>query len=447
MNKYLLFFFLLAGGRATAQVTFGSLPEATTYALQHRPDLHNADLARQVAEQGAIRAKAPLYPQVKVSGAFDDYLALPVQLIPAEFVNGEKGELVAVQFGTQYNLAFHLEAALPLVSVQAWKNRRIAQAEVQYSYYQQQDAQQRASEEIARMYYLCLLNREATALSQENLHVNDTLLLTAAERFRNGLAEPLELNRLKALQLESRQQLNDNQTVYRKNLARLKMLCGIKLKEDLQLTETLSDQETAAPPPQPTVEALGLYRALQWRIQAAETEEQKQRLSWLPEVSMYGRFTQQAQRNAFNFTDSAYPWYQVGWVGLRAEWLLFSGFNRKAEFRRATLQKQMAVNELQHFALRAQEENEEINLSLQNAQSSLENYRQHYALYQENYTIARYKYHQDVYTVDQLLQVYTEKLKSQNFYLNAMADYYVNRALLQIKNHFAQPDNPALYVK
>lgn len=315
MERLFLIYLFIAAliFQSQAQHTFRSLEEATQFALKNRPDFLNEELALQVANQQIRLSAAGLYPQVKAVGSLDDYLALPVQLIPAEFIGGKPGQMAEVQFGTQYMLSMGLEAALPLVNTQAWQNRKIAQAEAQFTKFKSQDTYLRASENIARAYYLCLLGKEALALSQENVRLNDTLLLTATHRFAAGLIEPLELNRLKALHLESQQQLSDNQTTYQNNLSRLKALVGLPTQEELTLTQSLdATVEFAATPPPVQVEQLGLYQALQWRMQAAEEERQKHRLRWVPEISAYGRFTNQAQRNTFNFLESSEPWYQVG---------------------------------------------------------------------------------------------------------------------------------------
>lgn len=130
---------------------------------------------------------------------------------------------------------------------------------------------------------------------------------------------------------------------------------------------------------------------------------------------------------------------------MKAEWPLFTGFSRTASLNKANLQRQIAINELQNFKVQTQAEVQELEQNYRNARQSLNQYRQHFALYQDNYSIARYKYTHEVFTVDQLLQVYGEQLKSQNLYLNALANYYVNFALLQIKNQYSQTASTATY--
>ena len=102
-------------------------------------------------------------------------------------------------------------------------------------------------------------------------------------------------------------------------------------------------------------------------------------------------------------------------------------------------------NNLAQQTLKTKQEFEELRVNYENSKSSLATYREHFALYQDNYSLARYKYQHDVYNTDQLLQVYAEKLRSQNQYLTAMGNYYISRMLIQLKNEFANPENALPY--
>ena len=94
---------------------------------------------------------------------------------------------------------------------------------------------------------------------------------------------------------------------------------------------------------------------------------------------------------------------------------------------------------------KTKQEYAELLVDYRNAKSSLDSYREHYVLYQDNYALAMYKYKHDVYSTDQLLQVYGEKLRSQNRYIYAMGNYYISRSLIQLKNQFAKPENNLPY--
>ena len=446
MKKYCFgLLLLLFSGTVSGQQSFPSLESCIRYAFKNRPDLQNERLSETLAQNQKKLATSALLPQVKAVSTYDDYLSLPVQLIPSEFLGEPAGEFRQIQFGTQYNFTYGLEANLPLINTQNWFNRKVAETELQVAKYQKFSSFQAAAEQIARTYYTVLLTREATAIALENMQVNDTLLLTADQKFKGGILEPLEHNRLKALQLETKQTWQDNQTAYERNLLQLKNLLGLPPDTSLELTETLSDTQQNEVSLTSTSEESNQYLALQWRTRVAEREWQKQRSRWAPEISGYGRFTRQTQSEEFNVFASDLPWFQIGLIGLRLDWPIFTGFNRSVSIKQANLNRQIAANNLAQQNLRTKQEYEELTLDYRNAKSSLESYRQHYVLYQDNYALALYKYRHDVYSTDQLLQVYGEKLRSQNRYIYAMGNYYISRSLIQLKNQFTKPENTLPY--
>ncbi|KAA9333625.1 TolC family protein [Adhaeribacter soli] len=447
MKRYwlALLLLLLVNAQVMAQHVFPSLESCIRFAFQHRPDLQNERLNETLAQQQKKLTTAPLLPQVKAFSTFDDYLSLPIQLIPAEFLGGPAGEFRPIQFGTQYGLVYGFEANLPLISLQNWQNRKVAETEVQVARYRKYSNFQAAAEQIAQAYYMVLLTREATAIALENMQVNDTLLLTANQKFENGILEPLEYNRLKALQLESKQTWHDNQTAYQRNQYQLKTLLGLPADAPLELTEMLSDMQQNFVSLTTTPEESNQYLAMQWRLRVAEREWQKQKARWAPEVWGYGNYSRQRLSNEVNVFNSDLPWLKTALIGLRLDWPLFTGFNRSISIRQAKLNKQIAENNLVQQALKTKQEYAELLLDYSNAQNSLQAYREHYALYQDNYALALYKYRQDVYSTDQLLQVFAEKLRSQNRYIYAVGNYYISRSLIQLKNEFAKPENPLPY--
>lgn len=446
MKKYLLgLFLLLVAGESGAQNSFPSLESCLRFAFEHRPDLKNERLTETLVRNQKKLATSAVLPQVKAVSTFDDYLSLPVQLIPAEALGGKPGEFQTIQFGTQFNFTYGLEANVPLLNLQHWQNRQIAETEIQAAKYRKRSNFQAAAEQITRAYYLTLLTREAAAISRENMEVNDTLLHTANQKFKNGILEPLEHNRLKALQLESKQTWNDNQTSYQRNLLQLKMLLGLSSEAPIELTETLTDLHTQDITLTTTAEESNPYLALQWKARVAEREWQKQKRRWAPEISGYGRYTRQSLTNSVNVFAPEQPWFVIGVLGLRLDWALFTGFHRRVSMQQASLNRQLAENNLAQQTLKTRQEFEELRVNYENAKSSMQTYRQHYALYQDNYALARYKYGQNVYNTDQLLQVYAEKLRSQNQYLTAMGNYYISRMLIQLKNEFAKPETAVPY--
>jgi outer membrane protein TolC len=433
----LFFALLLVSGSLAAQTKFESLAQSLSYTRQHSPLLKSENLSASISDERLRMAWAGILPQVKAFGTFDNNIRLPVQLVPAQLFGGSEGDYAKVQFGTQYNATYGAEASISLINIANWKNIQSAKLAEKAGEYQAADRELTLLEQVTTTYYMALLSREASGLNQELVNASDSLLKAAEVRLSNGLIEPLEYNRVKAIKLESEQQLQESQTSYERNINLLKSLAGIHLKDTLILTENFSQIVTDhASSSALTVSgsALPRYHMLAYRKRQAQEELKRSRSKILPELSLYARYARQSFSNEANVFGSDRPWFDVGVVGLRAEWNLFNGFNRQATIRQASLQSQIAHEELQAYTLQADKELEELRINHLLSAESLQRYSAHYQLNSDNYQIAGEKYAQGIYTIDQYITIYQERVRSQNQYLAKLANYFIYESLVRSKN-------------
>lgn len=428
---------MLGGTSLYGQTQFGSLQECLEYSSRNNASLKIDHLNEAISHERVKAAWAALLPQVKVFGNLDNNLSLPVQLVPAQFLGGPEGEYAQVKFGTQYNASYGAEASLSLVNVSNWKNIRSSVHARQAAASQAKDHALTIREQIITAYYFALLSREAIALNQDLVDAGDSLVTAADARLGNGLIEPLEFNRVKSLYIESLQQLRESQGAYEKNLGTLKSLCGLHENDTLVLRENIAQfmQLNHSPASlEITAQQLPGYSMLSARERQAREDLQRQRTKALPELSLFTRVSRQTFSDELNLFSSEQPWFDVAVAGLRAEWTLFTGFNRQSAVRQASLQSQIARYELDNYTAQAEKELEELRINHQVAAHGVGGYMEHYRLNATNYSIAGEKYAQGVYTIDQYVTIYQEMVRSQNQYLGQLASYLVYESIVQSRN-------------
>lgn len=437
MKAHILWLLTLAIQPVTAQVKFENLNDFLVHVSENNPSLAAEQLNTQVAEQRLISARALLLPQIKAFGTFDNNISLPVQLVPAEFLDGPQGQFAEVQFGTRYNSSYGVEASLPLVNVANWKAINAAHLGAEAAAFQQQDRALTLREQSAAAYYMALLSMEAVKLNEFLLISTDSLLQAASTRFENGLIEQLEFNRIRALHLESENQLFKSKALLYENTNTLKTLANIKETDTITLTEQIGDVKVNEEEANVLgVEKLPAYRALTYRRQQSLAELSRQRARVLPEISLYGRYVNQSFSNELEVFSNDLKWYPIGVVGVRAEWNLFTGFNRKSSIKQASLQHQIAERELEAYSLSADKENNDLVKNFQTQTETLKKSAEHFKLNRENYQIAGIKYDQGVYSIDQYVNIYQELIRSQNQYLSNLANYLVYYSMIQSRNKF-----------
>ncbi|AKD55795.1 TolC family protein [Spirosoma radiotolerans] len=436
MNRFALAVFLFCSLTATAQTVISTVQEALTFVRRHNPDLVNARQNQLVQAQQRTATKATLLPQARLFTNFDYNYALPVSLVPAEFLGGKPGEFRTLQFGLPYVLAAGVEVTVPIINRPTRADLGIVEQNLRITDDQTLVLQDDISTQTARVYHAALLARSAIAITQRNLSAADTLTQIASQRLTKGLIEPLEYNRIRSVQLTTADVLYQNELAYTRNLNQLKLLLGLTLADSLVLTEDLSTRSlgtTSFTIPANPVERpqITLQQA---RIELARLQLNRERLQRWPTLSAYGRFTEQAQRNQINFLNANQPWYQIGVTGLQFNWSLYTGGLRTSNLLRARLQLKLAESQLMYERNRQQTDTEDIRNTYNQAIRSLELNRQNYDLSNQNVQIALIKYRSGLFAYDQYLNVFNEALTAQNRYLNNLSNAFINQTILQIRN-------------
>ncbi|HEV7348426.1 TolC family protein [Telluribacter sp.] len=428
MKKYLLIGCLLAGSIAQAQTVLNNVEEALSLARQHNPDLQ---AARQTArwQAGAVDiARAGRLPTLRATSALEYNYALPVQLVPAEFLGGNPGEYQRLQFGVPYNLTAGLEASYSLLNPTLLHDIRLADLNQQIAETQVAAQQDQLATQVVRAYYLTALAREAVQLSGQNLQNADTLLALARERYRAGVTEQLDLNRTQSTRLSLADQLEQNRLAYTNNLRQLRLLVG----QEVTVPDGAA-QGWAATGEVPASTLPDNYPQIRLRASQLTYYQEsirREQATRLPQLSLYGRYSAQAQRREFNFLDFGQPWFSIGVVGVRLEVPVFNGGVRLHTIARAKVRADIARTELEAERRRQLAQDEEWQTSYAQVQRSLTLGRENLDLSTQNLDLALIKYRAGTYTYDQYLTVFNESLLTQNRYLTTLANAMIYGGLL-----------------
>jgi outer membrane protein len=408
------------------QTELNSVEEAVRFGMRNNVLIQNYQLQEMIARDQAKLTTSVLLPQLRAFSSFDDYLSLPVQLIPAEFLGGREGEFREVQFGTKYNLSMGLEASVPIINTTAWENKRQANFNAEIVKADKEVQETNIKTEIAKAYHRSILTRSLVEQTSKLHRSNDSLYRITKNKLSNGLVEQAEVNRLHTMALESKNQHLAASSLYQRNMLVLKFLLGLDQAAELLLPEEIALEED---PIIITFEAKEIivfpeYTYYQVKALLAKSEVQKQKLKRLPELNAYARYTHQAQRNEFNFLQGDLPWFQIGVVGVRLDLPLFTGFSRHNSIKVANGQLKIAENNLNYYKMRLENERADVLVNYNHLKMTVSNSRESFLLAKENYEIALIKYNNEVIGTDILLQEYQNYIRYQNDYINKLMDYY-----------------------
>ncbi|RRB07552.1 TolC family protein [Larkinella rosea] len=437
MKQLLIVILLVASRDVRAQTVVRTVQDAIQRTRQHNPDLTIARQNRVTQDQQRAASRAALLPTARAFSNFDYNYALPTQLIPAEFLGGQPGEFRSLQFGVPFNLTAGVEVSMPLLSRPNRLDIGLTVQNLRIIDDQNLVLQDEVSTQVARIYHATLLTRSAIDIARRNVANADTIATIAHQRLAKGQIEPLEFNRLQSIRLTAEDVLRQNELTYVRNLNQLKVLLGLTVRDSLVLEQNLmgSAQSTGFSGLSQTVERP------QVTVRRSQLELFRQQLNrenglrW-PTLSVYARYSVQAQRKEFSFFDVSQKWFPIGVAGLQLNIPIYSGGLRTANLNRARLRIEQAQAELAYEQTRAELDNQDILNTYHQAVNSLTFNRQNYELNEQNTQIALIKYRAGIFAYDQYLNVFNESLNAQNRYLNNLSNVFINQTILQIRNGY-----------
>lgn len=408
-----------------------SFQAAEEYAMSHLVDFKIWEKSLLKSEVDLKNSQGALFPQIKATGNFDDYLQLPIQLLPAEVVGGEPGTFTEIAFGTQYQVNLSLEASLPLVNTSLWNQVKAAKIQNQLKINEIDAQKQQWREQLARAYYLTLLNEVGLEISESNQTSADSILNVAQIQFDQGIMDPLPFQRIKAKAFTARNQYElqvKNTGTIRNSL---RILLGMDFAGDFRLTEQLDESQAQDPSSDYPITSLPDWKVAQSNLELADRNMLAARQSYLPTLSAIGRYSQQSWSNDLKIGD--YAWYEVAQIGLRLEWNIFKGNQLRNQARSAKLDRELALLAVNQTEERLTQEKTDLQIDLLQNAKLMKNYRQSYGLFQENFRLAQIQFAEGLLSTDELLQIQQELWDNQRQYLNALADYFVTKAMVEIK--------------
>jgi outer membrane protein TolC len=418
------------------QVKLNNVEEAVTMAKERNTEIQAAVYRMEIEKQTARMRSGQFLPQVRAFSTLDHNIALPVQLIPAEFLGGTPGEFMTAQFGTAYVLNAGVEVSIPLINVAdwyetnaAWLNRKVAENAASATEFE-------ISKQVSQVYYRCLLAGHNVDLAIKNLEISDSLLWTAQRRYGQHLLDPLEYNRIRNNNLQAKDRYEQSQNLNKVSLNQLRLMLQLGPEENIVLTEAL---ESLADEPlilSSSAESnpMVVYRESLFILTQAQLKSDQMRR--LPSLSLYGRQIKNAQQNTINFFLPNSRWFDVGMVGARLDVPIFNGGVRQSQINRTRQRLELAKLDRDHELLKAKLEDKDVQENYGQSLKSYHYQQQSYNFGIENLEGALLKYREGLYNLDQYLNVYNENLLIQQNYLKSISDLLLQTSLIQLKNKY-----------
>ncbi len=441
---------ILASLTLTAQtVNRFTVSQAVDYGVKNSIQVKNALLDIEVQRQTNREVTAAAMPQLNGNVFVNFYPAIPVQTIP-DFIspsvygvlinqdvrksNGDSIKMptgqptsFAARFGSKFTAGFGVDLSQILFDGQVFVGLQAKQTALDFYSKSAEVTAEQIKGNIYKVYYQLVVGQKQMTSLDANIDRFEKLLHDTKEIYKNGFVEKLDvdkvtvqLNNLKTEKSKVENQLNAG------NVA-LKFLMGMPQKDQLILTDTLSDSDLKSNILDDTshyydnrkeMQLLGLGKKLN------EYNIKRYKLSYLPTAMTMASLSQNAQRQKFDFFGKG-DWYTTAFIGLKVTVPIFDGFARDARIKKAKVELQKTNNNIEQLRQSIDNEVDQAKIRLSSALLTVDNQKQNITLAEQVYRTTKLKYEQGLGSNQEIYNAQTELKVSQNNYYSALYDAIV----------------------
>lgn len=427
MKKTLICVCLAAflSGMAQETSTIFSLDEAIEYGLSNNPNIQNANIEIQKAYKERWATIAIGLPQINVTGNYQNFLELPVSLVPAEFFGGQEGEFAELRFGTTQNMIGSVRMNQLLfdgsyiVGVQATK----IFLEISELGYEKTSLEIRKA--IIDAYGTVLLAQENAAILAKNKSNIKKTLEETQKIVANGLAEQENAEQLELTLSRIATQLDYAITLEEITMSMLKWIMGMPEENPISLEQSLEELVMLKILESGTQSELTIENNLDLKF--AENDRTSERLLYryekskaLPKLSAFISGTYTGNSNEFTFTDTNQKWFGSSLFGINLEVPVFSSLLRSSNTQKAKLALEQAeirlVDTRNRLSIELEMAVNEMDLALKNYNTSKKDLALAERIEQKN----QIKYLEGISSSFDLRQAQQQLYTTQNQFLQSM---------------------------
>ncbi len=406
-----------------AQEKTFSLEQAVDYAYEHNREMRNAYFEIGKTSQDVKKQLATGFPQISAQVKYQNFLALPVSLIPAEFFGGNPGEFAEVQFGTSNNLNASITGTQMIFNGNYFVGLKAAEMYKDLSKKQYEASKFEVRASVAKAYYGVLITRKSMEILEQNLRTLEDIYHESKAMFEEGFIEEIEVDRLYLSLSALRQQLKSLKRQEKLSLGLLKFQMGYPYEDEIALSDSISafvSSDLTLVESPANFEHTLQNDILNQSISLIGLNIKNLKAGYLPRADLYISATENAQRNEFNFFDKSQPWYETAVWGVSLNIPIWDSFHKRSGIQKEEISQRQMINKRDQAAEAYKMQIEQRKAEYLNASEQLDNARSNMELAKKIFDITVKKYEEGVGSSLEVDNARSTYFNSSSNYINAL---------------------------
>lgn len=421
---------LLSSKSMAQQANQFSAKQAVEYGLKNAIQVKNALLDVLIQQQSNRDITSAAYPDIKATGAFNDYLNIPTSLLPGEFFGAPAGTFIPVKFGTKYSASGGVSLNQVLFDGQVFVGLQARKTSIDARVKAAEVTQENIKANIYKIYYQLVVSKTQIDLLNANITRLQKLDHDTREIYKNGFAEKLDVDKLTVqianIETEKLKALNSIANGY----GGLKVLMGMPVKDSLVLTDTLSETELK----ENILESVNYqysdrkeYQLLELTNKLNAYNIKRYKLSQIPTLNFNANYSKQAQRTSFDFFKRSGDWFTTSFIGLNLNIPIFRGFSARAKIAGARLALQQTQNQLEAQKISIENDVEVAKNNFTTAIATMDYQKKNMALAETVYDQTKKKYEAGTGSSTEINTAQVDLKTAQTNYISALYDAIIAR--------------------
>ena len=404
--------------------------DCVNYAYTHQNDVTNAALDVKSAEYHVKEIIGQGLPQLNGSASFDDYIKIPVTLIPGAFIGQPAGTYVPFKFGVTYQSNLGVNASQIIFDpnyIVGLQGRKTYKQLYERSYTR---SKIEANVNVTKAYYQVLVSVEQLKLLDANIAELKQEMDETIARNKQGFVEKIDVDRI-TVQYNSLVTNKENTSrLLALNYQLLKFQMGMPIEdaltlrdklENIQLDSNLADTTSDTSVYRNRIE----YNLLETQKRLNEYDLKSKRGQFLPKLIANANYTASYQNNGFGDLYTAN--YPSSYIGLTLSVPLFTGGQHINQVRQSEITVLESQNNLDNMKKTVNLQVTQSRTSYINGLQTLNDQNKNRALAAEVLRVAKIKYEQGVGSSLEVTQAETALQEADNSYIQGLYDALVSK--------------------
>jgi outer membrane protein TolC len=408
-----------------------SLRQSIQQAMTENVSILKAQLDEDEGRQKTKEVKATAFPQVNATGELIDNVLRQAFVFPAALgdPNASPDDYIVLRGGLQYSTSINVQANQQIFNQSLFTGIRAAKVSEDYYRLNRERIEEETIYQVASLYYrVATLKTQQIVLKTNQEELQKSLAITN-DRFNNGLARKLDVDRLRVILTNIETQLASIQDSYSVLISQLKLLLGLNqgfaFDIDFQLTANLDSAFLNYTPSSLDTEFVWEnkieFKQLNTQLSLYKLERKNYSAGYYPTLSAFASYTYQGQSNAFFLSSDANPlWFDVASIGLRLNISVFDGFRRPAQMQQSRIRQMKTEKDLAFVKQQSSTTSENAARSLEVNYKNFQSQRQNVQLANSIYDVTEQNYNEGISPLTDLLQAETARIQAQSQLIEAL---------------------------